>query len=250
MSLSKLDALLNSYPRPRPHLPHELEQKLLDLLVQSREGDTVVTSVSQRLESWMHKQVAQHQRPGAILELGAGVLNHLPFETADKEYDIVEPEPHFYNNKDQRRKIRSFYSDINQIPADRTYGRIISIAVLEHVINLPALIADAALRLEPDGLFQAGIPSEGGVLWALSWRLGRDLPFRLKTGLDYGIVMRHEHLSQAQEILDIVRYFFRFVTIRWWPGPGLNLSLYGYIEAQDPDLERCRQWHDKSLTLP
>ena len=57
----------------------------------------------------------------------------------------------------------------------------------------------AALRLEADGVFQAGIPSEGGFLWGIAWRLSTGISYYLRTGLGYGVVMRHEHIDSAFE---------------------------------------------------
>lgn len=82
-------------------------------------------------------------------------------------------------------------------------------------------------------------------MWALSWRLGRDLPMRLRAGLDYGELMRHEHVSTANEILAVVRAFFRNVSVGWWPLPHLQASLYGYVEANNPDLDFCRRWEER-----
>lgn len=236
------ERLLATYPRRRPDLSPEFEAMHLELLVSSREGAGVTTAVSQRLESWMHKRVAAASRPGAVLEMGAGVLNHLEFESEGLIYDVVEPESIFYQGKPQAARVRDFYADLAHIPEGQRYGRIISIATLEHVTDLPHVVARAGLMLEDGGLFQAGIPSEGGALWALSWRLGRDLPMRLRTGLDYGELMRHEHVSDAKEILAVVRTFFRNVSVSWWPIGHVQLSLYGYLEATDPDLDLCRRW--------
>ncbi len=132
-----------------------------------------------------------------MLELGAGTLNHLPFESAGQDYDVVEPYTALYEGRPEAARVRTFHADIDDVPRDHRYDRIISIATLEHVLNLPQLgrpSGDAARARRP---FAAGIPSEGGFLWGLAWRSSVGLSFRLRTGLNYGDLMRHEHANRA-----------------------------------------------------
>jgi hypothetical protein len=109
----------------------------------------------------MHEQVAAFH--GAhLLELGAGTLNHVPYEHNVETYDIVEPFYQLFDGRPELASIRSVYQDISAI-RDRKYNKIASIAVLEHLTNLPRVIALCGLLLEPHGRFCAGIPSEGGL---------------------------------------------------------------------------------------
>jgi cyclopropane fatty-acyl-phospholipid synthase-like methyltransferase len=57
-------------------------------------------------------------------------------------------------------RIRSIYADISEVPAEIQYDRITSVATLEHICNLPEVIARSALLLAKDGVFRASIPSE------------------------------------------------------------------------------------------
>jgi hypothetical protein len=90
-----------------------------------------------------------------------------------------------------------------------------------------------------NGVFSAGIPSEGGFLWGFAWRASVGLSFRLRTGLDYGDLMRHEHANRAVEIEAIVRHFFRNVRVRRFPTPARQFSLYTFLRCQEPRLDRC-----------
>lgn len=238
--MTELDRLLASYPRKRPPLSaahkrvYEQEYKL------NRRGERPIEGLAKKLEGWMHRQVAR-QRGAPVLELGAGTLNHLPFEPGVEPYDIVEPFRALYEDSPQLRRVRDAFDSQADIPEGRRYRRIVSIAVLEHMIDLPKELARSALALEEGGLFQAGIPSEGGALWWLGWRSTTGMTYFLRTKLDYGVLMRHEHVNKAPEILSLVRHFFHDVTVKRFPLPHHHLSLYVYIEARHPRQDRCRR---------
>jgi hypothetical protein len=236
----RIEPLLASYPRLRPALSGAWEREYVATYKQSREGRGLLFALSQKLESWMHHQVARRSEPdGPVLEVGAGSLNHLPYERA-RPYDIVEPFTALYEAKPQLKEVRHAYADIREVPVEARYRRILSIASLEHVTDLPDCLARAGMLLAPGGLLQAGIPSEGGFLWGFSWRLSVGLSCRLRTGLDYGDLMRHEHINEAHEIVALLHYFYGRVRIRRFPLPLHHGSLYAYLEASEPRLDLCR----------
>jgi hypothetical protein len=231
--------LLQSYPRSRPPLTPAHEKIYAEQYRINREGGGAMESIAQRLERWMHRRVAS-LRDGPVLELGAGRLNHRRDEDPAIAYDVVEPVREVYAGRAESSSVRAFYNSVVDIPVDRRYARIISIAVLEHMENLPRDVARAALLLDDGGVFQAGIPSEGGFLWGAAWRLSTGVSYYLRTGLDYGTLMRHEHLNSAPEIIAILRHLFADVRLRRFPLPLHHASFYTYIEARDPDHARCR----------
>lgn len=187
----------------------------------------------------MHKRVASTQA-APILELGAGTLNHLRYEPRDAAYDVVEPFHSLYRGRPQVNAVRSFFDSVHSIPLERKYARVISIAVLEHMENLPLDVAKSALLLSEDGVFQAGIPSEGGLLWWLGWRSTTSISYYLRTKLDYGVVMRHEHVNTADDIVAIIKHLFSDVKISRFPLPWHHTSFYAYLEARHPKLDTCK----------
>ena len=242
-----IDLLLRSYPRHRPPLTPAHERVFAEQYRLAREGAAPIERLAQYVEGWMHRRVAS-RREGPILELGAGTLNHRRYEAPEVDYDVVEPSQDMFKIKGrpEAQQVRDFFEDIASVPADRRYRRVISIAVLEHMTNLPVDLAHAALRLAPGAVFQAGIPSEGGAFWWLSWRLSTGISYYIRTGLDYGVAMRHEHVNTAPEIVAIVRHFFDDVRLKRFPLPGHHLSLFTYVEAQSPRYDRCRMLVDNA----
>lgn len=237
---ASIAALLQSYPRRRPPLTAAHKEIFARQYRINREGSAGFERLAQQLERWMHVRIAA-QSGGPILELGAGTLNHRRYESPRDAYDVVEPFHELFEGRPEAAQVRSFFDDVRDIPADRRYHRIVSIAVLEHMTDLPADIARAVLHLRPDGIFQAGIPSEGGLLWWIGWRFSTGISYRLRTGLDYGVVMRHEHVNRAPEVLAIIRHLFGKVAIRRFPFPGHHTSFYTHVEARAPRYDRCRE---------
>lgn len=231
------------FPKTRSPLPKEFEDIHLVHYESNRKGHTIAASLAQKMESWLHKQVAKditnHRNlRKATLELGAGTLNQLKYEPDVQSYDIVEPFTDLYKNSPILARVRNIYSDISEVPTSSRYDRITSIAVLEHICNLPEVIAQSGLLLAENGTFRASIPSEGTLLWTLGWRLTTGLEFKLKYGLDYGLLMKHEHINTAKEIEEVLDYFFEQVKCRVL-GLSKSISLYRFYECRNPRVERC-----------
>ncbi len=237
--------LLNHFPKTRPALPPAFERIYATHYKENRSGLTAASSLAQRMESWLHTRVAADIRsnhaPGSTLELGAGTLNQLQYEPMTGPYDIVEPFVSLYQDSPELKRVRTVYADISEVPADAHYDRITAVATFEHICNLPEVIARAGLLLLPGGSMRISIPSEGTPLWTLGWKLTTGLEFRLRHGLDYGILMRHEHVNTASEVEELLRHFFRRVNCSVF-GLSKGLSLYQFYECTEPSLEACRDY--------
>jgi SAM-dependent methyltransferase len=235
----QVDELLASYPRRRPELPEAYRQSYVEHYRGNRSGGQGLSRIVMRLEAWMHRQVAQGGCEGRLLEIGAGNLNHVAYHPRAAVYDAVEPFRELWQDSPYRARVRQIYDNVANMPAEPYYDAVVSIAVLEHLTDLPAVMAAAALRLREGGSFRAGFPSEGGLAWGLGWRLTTGLEYRLKRGLDYAALMRHEHVNTAAEIAVLLRYFFARVEISRFPLPSAHLSFYTAADARGPRLERC-----------
>ena len=238
--------MFEQFPKIRPSLPNEVQEIYASHYKSNREVETTASSAARRMESWLHRQVAKDvvtsgASLGSTLELGAGTLNQLHYEPDNVAYDIVEPFVDLYRDSPLRARVRNTYSDISEIPDEVKYDRITSVAVLEHICNLPQVVAESALRLTENGTFRAGVPSEGTLLWWLGWRLTTGLEFRMKYGQDYGLIMAHEHVNRAREIESVLKYFFGTVECKVF-GLSRSLSIYRYYECDSPRQERCQQF--------
>lgn len=237
--------MFSEFPKVRHPLPgpyariHQVQYK------ENRRGGTPASSLSQKMEAWLHKRVAADvqtdRSPRATLEIGAGTLNHLPYEPEIGPYDIVEPFRELYEGVGDLPRIRAIYEDISEIPPSVRYDRITSIATFEHICNLPEVVAQAGVILNPGGTLRVSIPSEGAILWTVGWRLTTGMEFWLRYGLDYGVFLRYEHVNTAKEIEGVLRNFFSHVTFESL-GLGRALSLYQFFCCSQPDTEKCRSF--------
>ena len=232
--------IINRFPKKRPTLSKEIKDIYDKQYEENRNGRSAASSLAQKLETWMHKKVSkarhtEHLKFCDTLEIGAGTLNQLPFENQNGNYDFIEPMEFLYLGSPNIEKTRNAYSDISDITASIKYHRIISVAVLEHIEDLPNLIIKCIEHMTDGGVFACGIPSEGGFLWGAAWRLSTGLEFRLRTGLNYSELMRYEHLNDADEIEHLLRYYFRDVELCRF-GFGKHFSLYTYIECRNPKM--------------
>lgn len=240
-----INKLIASYPRRRPDLPISHQLIFRREYKAALEGKTFFTALSRFADGWMHRRVAVGHGIGATLELGAGSLNHLSYEEEGgvlTQYDIVEPREYLYSSNPKFSAIRARYKDITEVPEKNRYHRIISVAVLEHLEDLPFAIAYSGLLLKNGGELQHGIPSEGAALWGAAWRLTTGLSYRVRNGLPYGKVMRHEHINSAPEILSIIREFYDKVRVARFPFPLFHGSLFTYLYASQPKIDKCEAY--------
>ncbi len=235
--------MFEEFPKKRIELPEEFKTIYLSHYQKNRSGATFATFFSKRMERWMHKRVAadvrllRSSRNDATLEIGAGTLNHLTYEDCNA-YDIVEPFKELYANSPDLKKVHKVFSDIEEINSGNKYDRIISIAMFEHVLDLPKIVAKTGLLLNEKGTLRVAIPNEGSFLWKLGWKLTTGIEYKLKYGLDYGILMKYEHINSANEIENVLNYFYKNVKCSYF-GLSKNFSFYRFYECAEADMEKC-----------
>ena len=68
-------------------------------------------------------------------------------------------------------------------------------------------------KLTPQGKFLVTIPAEGELLWWLVWRLTTGIAFWLKHKLDYGVIMKYEHVNTASKIIRSLNKYFKIILL-------------------------------------
>ena len=216
-------------------LPPKYQQIYEEFYLDYSNANNFFRKLSLLVERWYHIQ-AYKEMPTAnsILEIGAGNLNHIKFEKNFKSYDVVEPKEFLLNSAEDKYKllIRNRYKDISEIPNNISYDKVIAIAVIEHIEELGYLLNEISKRLKEDGSFLVEIPAEGEFLWWLGWRLTTGIGFWLKYKLDYGIIMRYEHVNNVQKIFVEIKKYFLIEKVKSFPFNFKNGRLYIHIKCR------------------
>jgi len=237
--------IFENYPKMRFEMPQEYKDIYAEQYKSNRNGDSAAASASQKLEEWLHKKVAKdviNDPYKRTLEIGAGTLNQLKHENT-VNYDIIEPFTSLFEDSPYLDRIDKVYKDISEIDMSEKYDRITSVAVFEHILNLPEVVAKTCLMLNNGGTLRTSIPNEGTWLWTLGWKLTTGLAFKMKYGLDYGIMMKHEHCNNAEEIEQILHYFYGD-NKRSIFGLNKGTALYRFYESSNPNIDRAKKYLD------
>lgn len=235
--------MFEDFPKKRAELPEEFRKIYASHYKKNRGGKTVATSLSQKMESWLHKKVAADCKDGkqrSTLEIGAGTLNQLQYEN-NSPYDIIEPFRTLFENSPDLKKVRNVYNDIDDVDPNNKYDRITSIATFEHIEDLPKVVAKSCLLLKEGGTLRVSIPNEGTFLWTLSWKMTTGLEYRLKYGLDYGILMKYEHVNTADQIEEVLNYFYGTVKCSVL-GLSKGFAFYRFYECSAPRLDAAKNY--------
>ena len=232
------------FPKKRTVLPLEYQKIYEKHYSDNRNGQTKMSSLSQKMESWLHKCIAKSSAPDKrTLEIGAGTLNQLKYEKP-AVYDIIEPFKPLYKQSPELDRINKVYNDISDICEEHKYERIISCASFEHIINLPEVVARSCLLLSDNpknACLYVSIPNEGRFLWKLGYKLSTGLEFKKNYNLKYEVIMNHEHVNTADEIENILKYFYKKIKIKLL-GINKTFSLYRFYECKEPCSRKAKEY--------
>ena len=230
--------MISKYPKTRTILPDDYKKIYNDHYYKNREGQTSASFLSKMMESWLHKKVARDVKNvenKSTLEIGAGTLNQFEYENT-KPYDIIEPFTELYKNSKYLPQVNKIYKDIAEIEKSQQYDRITSIATFEHITDLPKVVAKTGLLLKTGGTLRVSIPNEGTILWKLGWKLTSGIEFRLKYKLKYETLLKYEHVNNANEIEDVLKYFYANVKCSCF-GLSRRFAFYRFYECSEPRID-------------
>ena len=230
-SAEEYQNLLKKFPKTRQVLSQKYKDIYNQHYISNREGSGFANLLSQKMEAWMHKKTSSINGKN-ILELGAGNLNHIVYENDYNNYDIVEPFSDLYKDSPNLSSVRSIFNSLSEV--HNKYDKIVSIATLEHLVDLPKEIQLCKNLLKEEGIFQVAIPCEGELAFRLGWMLTTGITFRIKYNLDYTRLMQYEHINSINEIYNILENNFNIVKFQRSPFlfPLKHFSFYAYFECK------------------
>lgn len=232
------DEILSRFPKVRTPLPPEYVEIYERHYSENRNAATNASKASNAMESWGHRKVAKTAKSGGVtLEIGAGTLNQLDFEDVGRGYDIVEPKHELFERTSYIGQIRDVYDDIRDVPDEKMYDRITSCCTFEHIEDLPEVLLIAGRHMKEKGVLSISIPNEGRFLWHFAYSNTTGREFRRRYGLDYEVIMHYVHCNTADEIEQLLRYYFRDVKESLF-GISKTFAFYRYYECREPILRR------------
>src|SRR5665213_119454 len=180
-------------------------------------------------DRFSHVYVARH-RPAQFvrtLEIGAGLGEHLKYETLTEEqernYVAVETRENMALRLHQNcPKIQTYVGDCQGRLdfADGTFDRIVAINVLEHLPNLPGAIREMHRLCDKRiGVFSIVIPCEGGLAYSLAREISAKRIFQKRYERPYHIFIGREHINVPWEILGELAPYFETTQTTYYPIP-------------------------------
>jgi len=180
-------------------------------------------------DRFSHVYVARH-RPAQFvrtLEIGAGLGEHLKYETLTEEQERNYVAVETRENMAQRLhrncpKVQTYVGDCQGRLdfADGTFDRIIAINVLEHLPNLPGAIREMhRLCDKRAGVFSIVIPCEGGLAYSLAREISAKRIFQKRYQRPYRIFIGREHINVPEEILGELAPYFERTQTTYYPIP-------------------------------
>lgn len=161
------------------------------------------------------------KKNSVTLEIGAGLGAHAAFEDL-KNQDYFQMEYREDFCKELRKKFdpsKVVCGDIQgRLPfEDGIFDRIIAIHVLEHLPDLPKALTEIKRLMKPDGVFDVVLPCEGGLAYSLARKISAERMFKKRFKMDYGPIIKNEHVSTYSEILREIDENFQRAQSRYFP---------------------------------
>ncbi len=166
-----------------------------------------------------------------ILEIGAGLGNHVPFvKHGYSEYYVTDNSERMLellasNITDPR--VKFFKADAATLPFDSgSIDRIVACHVLEHLPNPHQILREWDRVVKPGGLISLVLPCDPGI----AWRYGRYISSHrtnMARGILWGYMIAREHINPINNLVALIRYYFGKINEKWWPFglPNIDVNL-------------------------
>lgn len=183
------------------------------------------------VEDFNHSFPVKNSRPGfkATIEIGAGLGEHLHYETL-----TPEQEANYYAvelRENMAAEIRESFPRVKAITgdcqarldfADGHFDRYIAVHVLEHLPNLPACIREAYRLLNKEkGQLLIVIPCEGSPAYSIARKISAERVYKRNFKGSYKWLISREHINLPPEILAELDPYFTIEKKTLFPLPFL-----------------------------
>ena len=205
----------------------DYKAKFSEVYDQSNYASPLQAFVMRRSHTLLEKKFTQQSHFDRVLEIGAGTGEHVKFVSHKfSEYILTDLDQ---KTLDRARKKLGSFEHYNLLKfdcqegsklcySDDSFDRLIAAHVLEHIYQ-PHLVLKEWIRvIKNGGTLSILLPTDPG----LAWRLGRYLGPRknaIAQGIEYDYIMAREHVNSCNNLIAILRHYFKDADESWWPLP-------------------------------
>jgi phosphatidylethanolamine/phosphatidyl-N-methylethanolamine N-methyltransferase len=175
----------------------------------------------------------------AILEVGAGNGEHLPFVTSNFDsYTALDLRISPELDSLASAKVKSIQGDVTSLQGhnDSFYDRIVATCLLAHLRDPERALSEMRRVAKPDGVIQIYLPCEPGLLLALFRSIVTAPAVRRLGFKGFDLFMAREHRNSLPNLLTQVKYIFSVDEIqvlrRPFPGLWWFLNLFFLVEIR------------------
>ncbi|HVZ73678.1 MAG TPA: methyltransferase domain-containing protein [Polyangia bacterium] len=179
------------------------------------------------LEKFNHGFPVRHSPPGfeTTLEIGAGLGEHLEYETLTPEQE----RGYFCNEyrENMAAEIKRRFPNVQTIVgdcqkrmdfADGFFDRYLAIHVLEHLPDLPGAVREAwRLLNKQTGRMLVVIPTEGSLAYSLARKISAERVWKRHFDAPYAEFYKREHINLPHEILAELDPYFTVAARSFFP---------------------------------
>lgn len=160
------------------------------------------------IERFNHSSISRLPLPSPCrtLEVGAGLGEHSKFEDLKlQDYYVMDYRKDFCD--ELHRSFPESHVRFGDIQANQSiwpdgfFDRVIAVHVLEHLPDLPKALSEVKRLLKVGGIFDVVLPCEGGFAYSIARKISAERIFRKKFKMDYGPIIKNEHVSCYSEIV-------------------------------------------------
>ena len=144
---------------------------------------------------------------------------HLKFEniTKDRRYICLDSDPQMLK-KISHPFVKTLVGTCGSIPLkDHTVDLIIASHILEHLPNLKNDLREIKRVLKKNGKVIIVLPADPGFLWNLLTYFSPSRSRLKKIGVEYDVVMRHEHVNTFSKCMTIIKKEFKILDESYYP---------------------------------
>lgn len=220
----------------------DYKTKFSEIYDQSNYVSPLQAFVMRQSHTILEKKFTKQFHFDRILEIGAGTGEHVKFVSHKfDEYILTDLDQNMLDRARKKLGSAEYYGLLKfdrqegskLCYQDNSFDRLIAAHVLEHIYQ-PHLVLKEWIRvIKNGGILSILLPTDPGI----AWRVGRCLGPRknaIAQGIEYDYIMAREHVNSCNNLVAILRHYFKVTDEFWWPFsiPLMDFNLFFAFHAK------------------